>query len=575
MTRRVVGSGPAAGGVLGGRYQLLVPMASGGMGSIWAARQIGSHTLHSLVAVKIAHPQFASQEKFEHMFLDEARLASAIRHPNVCSVFDLGQDGESLFLVMEWIGGGSLHELLDAVPNRRLEPRIAARILAGACAGLHAAHELRDESGAPMNLIHRDVSPQNILITALGQVKLTDFGVARANDQLHEATSTGEVKGKLAYMAPEQFSSRHYDRRVDVFSIGCVFYRALVGKRAFDDTGPELLYSVLHLKFDPPRSVVPDIPEELERIVLKAMSPVENRYASAEEMRRDLEQWLSTQPPCLESEVAQIVNESLSKVIERRRTSVDAVKSEIDSDTFRVDVDTLAAGTSDNRHPSDPTKLVKMNSDLSETSASHGSLVGTLPMHAIKPPRTRMALAFGAALVAIGGATVWRMSTRDAHTSHDPASTASNTALIATVPAGADTSRPNTTPEIRTVAITIQTNVAGATASFDDATPESTPLRRVFARDEKNHILRVRAPGYVMEKRDVAFTEPLDLSIVLRPVTTVHGSQTKTVTPAAPTSSTPAVTAKPPSSADPFEKPLTTPGIRRRPIDSEDPFKKD
>src|SRR5579872_6472081 len=189
-----------------GRYELLLPIAYGGMARVWAARQHGQRGFSKTVAIKTILPHLAHNPEFEKMFLDEARIAAGVHHPNVTEIYDLGEEGRVLYLAMEWVNGDSLVHLLRGMQGKTsqpIEPRIAARIIADACAGLHAAHELTDDDGRLLNVVHRDVSPHNILVSLEGTVKMTDFGVAKALGQTHQETAAGQVKGKVAYMAPE------------------------------------------------------------------------------------------------------------------------------------------------------------------------------------------------------------------------------------------------------------------------------------------------------------------------------------------------------------------------------------
>ncbi len=193
-----------APGTVLGRYELLLPIAQGGMATVWAARQKGSRGFSKTVAVKTMLPNLSEDPTFEQMFLDEAAIASKIHHPNVAEILDLGEQDEILYLVMEWVDGESLSAL--SKQTKKLETdiplRIAPKIVAQACAGLHAAHELRDENETLVELVHRDVSPQNILVASSGLVKLVDFGVAKALGR-SGATSVGQLKGKVPYMSPE------------------------------------------------------------------------------------------------------------------------------------------------------------------------------------------------------------------------------------------------------------------------------------------------------------------------------------------------------------------------------------
>ena len=192
-------------GLVLGRYELLTPIAAGGMAQVWAARLRGARQFQKIVAVKTMLPKLSEDAQFEQMFLDEASLASQIRHPNAVEIMDLGEAHGILYLVMEWIDGVPLNHLMKAAKIRGGVPLpIAARIAMQACAGLHAAHELHDERGRPVGLVHRDVSPQNLLVTYDGVTKVVDFGVAKATALGTAAvTQAGQVKGKVSYMAPE------------------------------------------------------------------------------------------------------------------------------------------------------------------------------------------------------------------------------------------------------------------------------------------------------------------------------------------------------------------------------------
>jgi serine/threonine-protein kinase len=277
-----------------GRYELVSAVGSGGMGRVWAARDTFAPGMR-LVAVKTALREAASDPEAERLFTDEARVASLVQHPNVCPVYELGKDHGALYLVMAWCDGGSLREILSSAENLRLSPELSAGIVARVAAGLHAAHELTDADGSLLGVVHRDVSPQNILVTSTGHVMVADFGIARARGQLHRPTETGEIKGKLSYLAPEQITSREFDRRADVFAAGCVLYEASVGARAFHGTDAlATMYQILERGVEPPSKLISDYPPELERIVLKALAKsVNDRYQTAEALQLDLEEWLA------------------------------------------------------------------------------------------------------------------------------------------------------------------------------------------------------------------------------------------------------------------------------------------
>ena len=224
-----------------GRYEIVSFIASGGMASVYAARALGMAGFERLVALKVLHPHLAHEHEFITMFLDEARLAARIRHPNVVATLDISStEAEGFYLVMEYVEGDHLGRLLGGAARMgggRLPVPVVLRIVADALQGLGAAHELVDADGRLLQLVHRDVSPHNLLVGLDGVARLTDFGVARAEVRL-AATRDGQFKGKLGYMSPEQIAAGACDRRSDLFAMGVVLWEALAGRRLFraDDT---------------------------------------------------------------------------------------------------------------------------------------------------------------------------------------------------------------------------------------------------------------------------------------------------------------------------------------------------
>lgn len=315
-----------------GRYEVLIGIAQGGMARVWAARQQGHRGFTKIVAIKTILPALTSDPSFEAMFLDEARVAAGVHHPNVCQIFDLGEEAGVLYLAMEWVNGESLARILKPPIKgdskreaQRLNARIAARIVADAAAGLHAAHELADETGQQLEVVHRDVSPQNILVTLTGNVKVTDFGVAKALGSSHEATAAGQIKGKAAYMSPEQAAAGTVDRRSDIFALGIVLYEITTGKRPFHGENQiATLKLLLEGRFDPPGAIVPGYPRELEAIVMRAMAmdPAE-RFPSADRMKIALEEWLARSGPVVtETQVGALVRERVGEVVDERQSRI-------------------------------------------------------------------------------------------------------------------------------------------------------------------------------------------------------------------------------------------------------------
>jgi serine/threonine protein kinase len=285
-----------------GPYELIVPVGSGGMAHVWAARHRGAGVVFAL---KMLMPHLAENVSFREMFFDEARIASRIHHENVARTFELADLDGILTLVMEWVDGSSLVRMIrpgeedrEDLPRVALPIRHAAKIIAETCAGLHAAHELVGDNSRPLAVVHRDVSPHNILLTRDGRVKVTDFGVAKAIGKSH-MTIAGQVKGKLAYMSPEQLVGGGIDRRSDIFALGSVLYEATTGQRPFQgEHDPQVMAAIVMGNYRRPSELVRGYPRGLEEIVVRALATEPSaRFATALELKKALERWLATSGP--------------------------------------------------------------------------------------------------------------------------------------------------------------------------------------------------------------------------------------------------------------------------------------
>jgi serine/threonine protein kinase len=278
---------------LGGRYTLHGEIAAGGMATVHIGRQRGTAGFSKMVAIKRLHAQYAKDPDFVSMFLDEARLAARVHHPNVVSTLDvIATDGE-VFLVMEYIRGESLSKLLRALVPRgdRMSIKVAAAIMVGVLHGLHAAHEATNEKGEKLDLVHRDVSPQNVLVGTDGIARVLDFGIAKAETRSYH-TRDGDLKGKLAYMSPEQLTGETViDRRTDIFAASIVLWEVLTGKRLFDaDYQSAVLARIKSPNIEPPSTYAPDLPKGIDELVLKGLArDPAKRFATAREMAIQLE----------------------------------------------------------------------------------------------------------------------------------------------------------------------------------------------------------------------------------------------------------------------------------------------
>jgi len=309
------------------RYELLCPLAYGGMASVWLARFGGRLGFERMVVVKMILPQYSQDPRFQEMFLDEARIASRIEHSNVARILDVGELSDNYFIVMEWVDGDSLSKVLRAAEQRkqRIPAGVAMRIVADAAAGLHAAHELQDRDGTPLGVVHRDVSPQNILVANNGTTVIIDFGVAKARDRVSQETSAGQLKGKIRYMAPEQALGRNIDRRADVWALGAMLYEMFTGNPPYDGANE---VATLHklTSGQPPPPMPRTIPEVIRAVVERALAYEPNdRFSTALELNLALEgAMVEINEPTTPAIVAHYTAQLLADRKAARKRAVDA-----------------------------------------------------------------------------------------------------------------------------------------------------------------------------------------------------------------------------------------------------------
>lgn len=306
------------------------------MATVWVARESAADpAAQRLVAIKAILADLATDQEFSKMFVDEGRIIRMIRHPNVVDVYESAEHEGIGYIAMEWVEGDSLHAIIAEAGKRRpIPPEMAVRIIADAAAGLHAAHELKDDGGNPMNVVHRDVSPHNILIGVDGAVKLVDFGVAKAMGRLSEVTSAGQLKGKFGYMSPEQAMAKKVDRRSDVFALGIVLFELTTGRRLFrGEHDAETLHMVVSGKIPRPTAIDPSYPVALEEIVQKALQrDPAKRFQTAEEFQRALDAYLKAERIVVpRAGIANLLKKVLGERIEQRRKAIRSVLRQLDA----------------------------------------------------------------------------------------------------------------------------------------------------------------------------------------------------------------------------------------------------
>jgi serine/threonine protein kinase len=287
-----------------GPYQLLERVAVGGMAEVFRAKRTGVEGFEKVVAVKRILSHLSDNKEFVDMFIDEAKMVAGLAHPNVAQIFDLGKHEKNYWIAMEYVHGRDLRTIMRRAREHglRIPLDISTYVVSKVCAALEYAHRKKDDKGQPMLIVHRDISPQNILISFEGDVKLTDFGIAKAASKA-STTDKGALRGKLLYMSPEQAWGKPMDKRSDVFSLGIVFYEMLTEQKPFLGTSEmSILETVRECRVPPPTTINDKIPEKLERVVMKALErDPEVRYQDAGEMLRDLERVLHEWQPATAS----------------------------------------------------------------------------------------------------------------------------------------------------------------------------------------------------------------------------------------------------------------------------------
>jgi len=433
-----------------GRYVLFAELASGGMATVHLGRLRGQAGFSRTVAIKRSHPGFAKDPEFVSMFLDEARIAARIQHPNVVPVLDVeARDGE-LFLVMDYVHGESLARLWRLCEGRPIGPAIAGRIAADMLNGLHAAHNARSERGSLLEVVHRDVSPQNVLVGVDGVARVTDFGIAKAVNRI-QTTHEGQLKGKLSYMAPEQLEEKHVDARTDVYATSVVLWELLTARRLHTsaDAGATIT-RILTGKLPPPSRVARDIPPELDALVMRGLArdPSE-RFGSAQEMAVALERTLRLAIPAEVAEwVESLAHESLEKrarlVAELETSDSDVDHRERGSAHAHELARAAMASMAEVEAPTEP--LRKSDPKASEAASAvpapeAGSKSNVNVTRSLAPPRTttrglRLLVVGAGAGLAVLALGTW-LAFRDAGGAHATSASASATSapLVASVAA--------------------------------------------------------------------------------------------------------------------------------------------
>jgi eukaryotic-like serine/threonine-protein kinase len=558
-----------------GKYRMIARLGQGGMASVFLCAAAGPVGFNKLLVLKLLKEELAHDEEFLTMFIDEARLAARLNHANVVQTYEVGLEDGHHFLAMDYLDGQPLHAVLRKQTRIKMPLDLHVRILADTLAGLHYAHTLTDFDGSPLNVVHRDVSPQNVFVTYDGQVKLVDFGIAKAAGAAN-VTQSGVFKGKISYMAPEQASGDPVDARADVFSVGVMLWEAIAGQRfAHGESQGALLARRMSGNEPRIREVVPDADPELADICDRAMAhdPAE-RYASAQELRDDLDGFLHQFSRRIGTrEVGNLVSELFAEEHDRIRAIIDEQMKQMLRETSQsLPVPTLELWANTVDHTPTAVSGRRSVAALISQSGLHGrdsvpstgsgsTLMGanlsTAPP--ARGPSTTLLVGLAAAAISVIGVLLVVVYFGRA----DGATT------------GATPSAPTAAGTSETIRVEITFDHPEATAKLDGVALAESPFVAQMPRDGTAHTLEVTRPGFATKTTMLSYDRDIELDVVLAEGAS---SAEPTTTAAPPTPGPrlpgPRLPAPPTPAPPPPPPPVGGGGKKPLKIDEEDPYGK-
>ena len=569
-----------------GKYRLVAELGRGGMAEVYLALVHGVAGFNKLMVIKRLRPHLSEEHEFLQMFLDEARLAAKLSHPNIVQTIEVGEHHGQFFISMEYLEGQPLNRILRRCGDR-VTMAMALRILCDTLSGLHHAHNLTDYDGTALSVVHRDATPHNIFVTYMGQTKVVDFGIAKAAISVAE-TRTGVLKGKVSYMAPEQARGEEVDRRADVFSIGCCMWEVLTGQRVWKGKSDIQVLNAIMSNEDAipsPKTLKPDIPDGLANICMKALAfRVENRHQTALELKYDIESYLNG--------IGDTTTVAMASAIIAERFQSERAKLRQLIDQQVKSVTTLPTGEWDKvnipRLPVTPPSLASVfpegeGSDSLLTPATSSirdnpALVTSPSFTPVGPvtPGSKLPAVVAGLIVVTGVAAVAVF----ASSSTAPAETAQHQATSATAKTGDAPAPVNTEvvekpdPTATTIELAISVNPTKAVIKVDGKTVPN-PFKGTFNKDDATHMLEVTAKGYQTHEREISFDTSRTLDLVLEAERRVAVAGPRRAPAPKPEAADPepeqpqaSPPPKPPSSI------LGQPGPRKtRKIDDENPYK--
>ncbi len=519
-----------------GRYRLIAELAHGGMGDVYLGVARGPAGFNKLMVIKQLRPALADDEQFLAMFLEEARLAARLNHPNVVQTVEVGNEGRRYFLAMEYLEGQSLQRIRQRLMKDRpfpLGPHI--RILIETLTGLHYAHDLVDIDGKPLGVVHRDATPHNVFVTYDGQVKVVDFGIAKAIDSALE-TRTGELKGKVAYMPPEQAAAKRVDRRADIFAVGVMLWEAVTNRRLWKGMNEiAIMHNLFTGQIPAPRDVDPRVPEDLDRIcrIAMAMEP-DYRYASAAEMAQELERFLaSVGDRTTSKDIGKLVTDAFESDRREMREIIDGqlrllrtsqAMERASAPMPKADLVNLAQAPEVASGSAPNTSMPRVSTAQLDASAPPSFTTGgtsTSMKPALQKPPSRTPIIVGAvmAAAALGLAVivgVVLLNKGSPTKTGEPEILAATSATAATAEPTATTNSPN----VARTNVHFAATPPDAKLYIDDAPLDQNPFNGAFPKDGLSHRVKAEANGYTSKTEVVVFSQDavtLDIPLAKRP----------------------------------------------------------
>lgn len=508
-----------------GKYRVLAKLGQGGMARVLLTMSQGMQGFNKLLVVKELREELAHDPDFLSMFLDEARIAARLNHPNIVQTYEVGNDGDRYFIAMEYLEGQPLNALFRRVGRRNLPLEVHLKILADVLAGLEHAHSLADYDGTPFSIVHRDVSPQNIFVTYDGQVKLVDFGIAKAAGA-SSRTQEGMLKGKISYIAPEQSRCEPVDARADIFAIGIMLWEALAGRRMITREDEMSVLARRMAGQDPPiREVVPELPDDLAAICDKAMAPSRAaRFQSAREFQEVLEAYLANSDYRVSAkEISTAVSNAFQDERARIRATIEEQVKNIDRHAEPINLELVPLHL---KQTSDSLARVSFPPHLSgETPAvgASATVISNPPPTYAPPQRSNKLLGalFGGTTLGAVALGVVYLSTREPAREPAQGSADQTTTTSARSPAtpASTAAPPKELSESREMIEILIEYPQGARAKLDGGIVDGNPFVAKVPKDGSIHRFEVEQDGFRTEKRTLTFDKEVRLTVELAPLT--------------------------------------------------------